>query len=677
MKPYEPSMTAKLCAFTRAYHSRFSRDKIHDDYLAYELLGEHDYEGIKEDLTKKVKGAGIIIHSYKSFIDELIAPIVLARMKYTEDRLESFVKENQGEDIQYVVCGAGLDSFIFRNDNPKIKVFELDHPSTSQYKRSRIKSLGWELKEGSKMLAIDFEKESIREVLLKNGFDKTKKTFFAILGVTYYIEHQTLKETLEEIYQLTSNEVRIVFDYGEGGEKSERRMKRLQKLTEELGEMMKEGLKAVYLLKALKGQGYQVTHHLTPYEIQLNYFNNRKDTLKAFSNVHFLEVEKMKAINTKLIHAGVDGDERTGAVNVPIYQTSTFKQIELLKHTGYEYSRTGNPTREAVEKLLAELEEGKQGFAFASGMAAITAVLSLFKAHDKLIISKNVYGGTYRLLSKIFSQFKIAYQIVDTTDLKEVERNLTESVKAVFIESPANPLMTVTDISKLAQTVHRKGKLLIVDNTFMTPYLQRPLTLGADIVVHSATKYLSGHSDIIAGAVVTDKEELAERLAFIQNATGGILQPFDAYLLLRSIKTLGVRMERHQKNAQRVAEWLTSQKEVKQVYYPGLKEDKGYQIQKKQADGAGGMIAFELEEGHDVKKFFKHLKLIILAESLGGVESLVCHPASMTHASIPEAIRKEIGIKDTLIRLSVGIEEVEDIISDLKQAISHSSEENN
>lgn len=374
-------------------------------------------------------------------------------------------------------------------------------------------------------------------------------------------------------------------------------------------------------------------------------------------------------ISTKLIHGGIDGDDRTGAVNIPIYQTSTYKQIHLGEHKGYEYSRTGNPTREALEKLIAELEEGRYGFAFASGMAATTAVLTLFRSGDRILISENVYGGTFRVLDKVFRSFGVSYEIVNTTDLDVLEKAITDEVKAVFIESPANPLMTVTDIQAVAAVTHSHNKLLIVDNTFMTPYLQQPLVLGADIVVHSATKYLGGHSDLIAGLAVVNDQELAAKLHFIQNATGGILQPFDSFLLIRGIKTLGVRLDRHQENAVKVANWLTDQKYVKKVYYPGLESDPGYAVQKQQAKGPGAMISFELEDGLDIRKFYDGLQLIALAESLGGVESLVCHPSSMTHASIPEEIRKRVGITDGLIRLSVGIEDVNEILEDLEQAI--------
>ena len=370
-----------------------------------------------------------------------------------------------------------------------------------------------------------------------------------------------------------------------------------------------------------------------------------------------------------LIHGGIYGDERTGAVNTPVYQTSTYMQDGLGKNRGYEYSRTGNPTREALEALIAELEGGKAGFAFASGMAATTAVLSLFESGDKIVISSNVYGGTFRVLDKVFQRFGFQYVIADTTNLETLEEVFTPDVKAVLIESPANPLLTVTDIAAVAKIAKSKGALLIVDNTFMTPYLQRPLEHGADIVLHSATKYLGGHSDLIAGLAVVKTEELAERLHFIQNATGGVLQPFDSFLLIRSIKTLGVRMDRHVRNAVELAKLLREHKAVKAVYYPGIPDSQGYEINKRQAKSGGAMISFELRDGYDTHRFFEKLKIIALAESLGGVESLVCHPASMTHASIPKEIREKVGITDGLIRLSVGIENVKDLSKDLQSAI--------
>ena len=376
-----------------------------------------------------------------------------------------------------------------------------------------------------------------------------------------------------------------------------------------------------------------------------------------------------KDFETALIHGGIYGDELTGAVNVPIYQTSTYEQQGLGKYKGYEYSRTGNPTRAALEALIAELEGGKAGFAFGSGMAAITAVLSLFKTGDKVIISKNVYGGTFRVLDKVFNHFGISYSIEDTTDLKSLDEKVTPDVKAIMIESPANPLLTVTDIAGVTEIAEKHGILSIVDNTFMTPYLQRPIELGVNIVVHSATKYLGGHSDVVAGLVAVDSDNLAERIAFIQNSTGGVLGPFDSFLLIRGIKTLGVRMDRHVENAEKAAKFLLDHKAVKKVYYPGLPDAQGAEITKRQAKNGGAMISFELYENYDINKFFESLQLIALAESLGGVESLVCHPASMTHASIPYETRQKVGITDGLIRLSIGIESIDDILADLDQAI--------
>ena len=379
-----------------------------------------------------------------------------------------------------------------------------------------------------------------------------------------------------------------------------------------------------------------------------------------------------KNIESALIHGGISTDEFTGAVNVPIYQTSTYRQTGLGEEPKWEYSRTGNPTRAALEALIAELEGGTAGFAFGSGMAAITAVLSLFGSGDKILISSNVYGGTFRVLDKVFSHFNIGYSIEDTTDLAALESKITPEVKAILVESPANPLLTVTDLAAVAALAKKHGILSIVDNTFMTPYLQRPIELGADIVVHSATKYLGGHSDVVAGLAVTKTKELAEKIAFIQNSTGGVLPPFDSFLLIRGIKTLGVRLDRHVANAEAAAKFLTEHSAVKSVHYPGLPTDKGYEVNKKQAKNGGVMISFELHDNYNIEKFFESLELVTLAESLGGVESLVCHPSTMTHASIPEEIRKIVGITDGLIRLSIGIENIDDILADIDRAIKNS-----
>jgi len=374
-------------------------------------------------------------------------------------------------------------------------------------------------------------------------------------------------------------------------------------------------------------------------------------------------------VSTLLIHGGIDGDAATGAVSVPIYQTSTYRQRALGENTGWEYSRTGNPTRAALEALVADLEGGTRGFAFGSGMAAITAVLSLFRTGDKVLISKNVYGGTFRVLDKVFKSFGLGYALADTGDVAALDAAITPGVKAVLVESPANPLLTVSDLAAVAFVAKRRGLLMIVDNTFMTPYLQKPLALGADIVVHSATKYLGGHSDLVAGLAVTNRPEIAERLAFIQNATGGVLGPFDSFLLIRGIKTLAVRMDRHVANAEALAARLAAHTDVSRVWYPGLKDFPGHDVQFRQAKNGGAMISFELADGKDHRAFFRALRLVTLAESLGGVESLVCHPASMTHASIPKETREKVGITDRLIRLSVGIEDVDDIWSDVKNAI--------
>lgn len=382
---------------------------------------------------------------------------------------------------------------------------------------------------------------------------------------------------------------------------------------------------------------------------------------------------KNNNISTKLIHGGISTDSLTGAVNVPIYQTSTYGQTLPGQHKGYEYSRSGNPTRKALEELIAELENGDYGFAFASGLAAISTVLSTFNAGDELVISNDVYGGTFRLLDKVFSRFGIKYTQVNTSDLSAVENAIKPNVKAIYIETPSNPLLGITDLEGIAAIAKKNNIISIVDNTFYTPYIQRPLDLGIDIVIHSATKYLGGHSDLIAGLVVVKDKELADKIGFLQNAIGGILEPFDAFLLIRGIKTLGVRLDRHVANAEYIAKKLTESNHIKKVYYPGLETHPGYEVNKKQAKNGGAMISFELTDGHDTDKLFTSLKLITLAESLGGVESLIEHPASMTHASIPKEIREAAGLGDGLLRLSVGIEDAEEIANDLLTAIENSA----
>lgn len=371
---------------------------------------------------------------------------------------------------------------------------------------------------------------------------------------------------------------------------------------------------------------------------------------------------------TILIHGGIDGDLTTGAVSVPIYQTSTYKFIGLEENKGYDYSRAGNPTRHALEKLIAEMEEGAAGFAFSSGMAAMTAVLTLFKSGDSLLISDNIYGGTYRVLDQIFNHFNIGYKIVDTNDAEAIKGAIDETVKGIIVETPTNPLLGISDIEQVANIAKAHGLLTIVDNTFMTPYLQKPLTLGADIVVHSGTKYLGGHSDLIAGLVVAKDQSLADKIYFIQKSTGAILSPNDSWLLIRGIKTLAVRMDRHQENALVLADYLKNHEAVAEIYFPGLPSHKGHALHKKQARGSGALISFVLKEEYDLAKFVKALDLITFGESLGGVESLLTHPASMTHGSIPYELRQKMGIVDQLVRLSVGIEYHQDLRADLDYA---------
>ncbi|AMA71987.1 bifunctional cystathionine gamma-lyase/homocysteine desulfhydrase [Aneurinibacillus thermoaerophilus] len=375
-------------------------------------------------------------------------------------------------------------------------------------------------------------------------------------------------------------------------------------------------------------------------------------------------------MKTKLIHGGVDGDPLTGAVNVPIYQVSTYKQEGVGKHKGYEYSRTGNPTRYAVEKYIADIEGGVRGFAFASGMATLSSIVMLFDAGDHFIVGDDVYGGTYRVLSKVFNRFGVETTFVDTSDVEAVKAAIKPNTRAVMLESPSNPLLKVTDIAAVAEITKENGLLLIVDNTFMTPYWQNPLALGADIVFHSATKYLGGHSDVVAGLAVVKDEKLGERLHFVQNSVGAVLGPQDSYILLRGMKTLGVRMEEHEANARRIAEWLTQRGDIKKVYYPGLKDHPGHDIAVKQARGFGGMMSFDVGSLERANQVLSRVKIFTLAESLGAVESLISVPAQMTHASIPAERRAELGITDGLIRISVGIEDVEDLIEDLEHALA-------
>ena len=372
---------------------------------------------------------------------------------------------------------------------------------------------------------------------------------------------------------------------------------------------------------------------------------------------------------TRLIHAGFDADPLTGAVTVPIYQVSTYKQEGVGRHKGYEYSRTGNPTRAVLEALIADLEGGARGLAFASGLAALTTILMLFEAGDHLIIGDDVYGGTFRLQEKVFRRFGLEATYVDTSRAESVAAALRPRTRALLIETPTNPLLKVTDLAAMAALSKQHGLLLAVDNTFMTPYWQRPLEHGAEIVWHSATKYLGGHSDVVAGLVAVRDPALGERLAFLQNAAGGILGPQDSYLVIRGIKTLGVRMKEHEANALKIAEWLSRQQGVRRVHYPGLAAHPGHELHKRQAGGFGGVLSFDLGRAEAADRLLERVRLFTLAESLGAVESLIELPARMTHASIPPDRRRELGIGDGLVRISVGIEDADDLIADLAQGL--------
>lgn len=372
---------------------------------------------------------------------------------------------------------------------------------------------------------------------------------------------------------------------------------------------------------------------------------------------------------TRAIHAGQEPDTATGAIITPIFQTSTYVQDELGKHKGYEYARTQNPTRSALEANLAALESASYGFCFSSGMAAINAVATLLAAGDHVIVSENTYGGTRRLFDQILAQFGLEFSYVDTSEVVAVEEAVRPSTRMVFLETPTNPVMTLTDIRAVASTCLPRGIRLVVDNTFMSPYFQRPIELGADIVVHSTTKYLNGHSDSIGGAVLLNSETDAKRIGFIQNAAGAIISPFDSWLTIRGTKTLAVRMEKHNENGMKVAQFLAEHPRVEKVYYPGLRSHPQYELAKRQMSGFGGMLAFETGSLERARTVLNGVRLCSLAESLGGVESLICHPASMTHASVPLADRERLGITDGLVRISVGIEDADDIIADLDRAL--------
>lgn len=373
---------------------------------------------------------------------------------------------------------------------------------------------------------------------------------------------------------------------------------------------------------------------------------------------------------TKAIHAGVTPDPQTGAVMTPIYQTSTYAQASPGEHKGYEYSRTDNPTRTVLQTQLAALESARHALVFSSGLAAIDTVLNLLKHGDHVVAGDDLYGGTFRIFTKVAAQRGIEFSFVNVGDEAALREAMRPETRIVWFESPTNPMMRVVDIAQVARVAHEYGALAAVDNTFLSPYFQRPLELGADIVMHSMTKYLNGHSDVVMGALMLNDEETYERLKFLQNAVGAVPGPFDCFLVLRGLKTLAVRMQRHAENALRVAEYLEAHPKVERVLYPGLPSHPQHEIALRQTDGHGGMLTFLLRGGLDeARAFLEKVKLFTLAESLGGVESLIEHPAIMTHASIPPEIRREIGILDNLVRVSVGIEHVDDLIRDLEQAL--------
>jgi len=377
--------------------------------------------------------------------------------------------------------------------------------------------------------------------------------------------------------------------------------------------------------------------------------------------------------STDAIHVGQEPDPATGAIIVPIYQTSTYVQEELGKHKGYEYARTANPTRSALERNLACLEGGRHAYAFASGMAAINALMTLLKSGDHVVASHNLYGGSFRLFERVLKDFGLSFSYANTSRLEEVEKAIQPGTRLLYIETPTNPIMEITDIAAAATLARRRGLLLAVDNTFMSPYFQRPLELGADVVLHSTTKYLNGHSDGVGGAIVLNDDALAERLKFLQNAAGAILGPFDSWLILRGVKTLAVRMRQHDANGQAIAQFLAAHPRVRKVFYPGLPTHPQHELARRQMKGFGGMIAFETGSLENAKTVLRSVRLCSLAESLGGVETLISHPATMTHASVPADARERLGITGGLVRISAGIEDVDDLIADLDQALAHIS----
>jgi cystathionine beta-lyase/cystathionine gamma-synthase len=373
--------------------------------------------------------------------------------------------------------------------------------------------------------------------------------------------------------------------------------------------------------------------------------------------------------STVCIHAGQQPDVATGAIITPIYQTSTYVQEGVGRHKGFEYGRTQNPTRAALEGNLAAIEGGKAAYAFASGMAAISAILTLLQSGDHVVVTDNTYGGTFRLFDKVLTRYQLSFSYVDTSRLELIEQAITPKTRMIFVETPTNPVLRLTDLAGVAKIARTRNVTFVVDNTFASPVLQRPIEFGADLVIHSTTKYLNGHSDSVGGVVVAVKDEHIEWLKFIQNSAGGILSPFDSWLVLRGTKTLAVRMKQHNENGQRLAEYLEQHPKVKRTIYPGLTSHPQHDLASRQMRGYGGMLTFELESETEARAMLERVRLMSLAESLGGVETLISHPASMTHASVPADRRVQIGLTDAMVRISAGIEDVEDLIADLKQAL--------
>ena len=379
--------------------------------------------------------------------------------------------------------------------------------------------------------------------------------------------------------------------------------------------------------------------------------------------------DQAHAISTRAVHAGHVADPLSGAVMPPIYQTSTYQQEGIGRHKGYEYGRTQNPTREVLERNVASLEGGVHGFAFGSGLAALDAILKLFKAGDHVICGSNVYGGSHRLMERIYSRLGLAFSFVDMRELVNVEKALTPATRLIYCETPTNPMMFIADLAALGDLARARGLLLAVDNTFATPIFQRPIESGADLVLHSTTKYLNGHSDMVGGILVTNRDDLAERIGFIQNAAGAVPGPMDCWLALRGLKTLPLRMRQHDASGRKLAEWVSQHRKVQRIYYPGLPSHPQHALAARQMSGFGGMISFDVGDLDFARRIVERVRIFTLAESLGGVESLIGHPASQTHASVPLELRREMGLTDSLVRLSVGIEDPDDLIADLDQAM--------